>query len=88
MTHPMSRSQQHGPRTDFGIGQPNSVRRNTVPHFLFEIGFGKDTIGQRPLPVNINAEDFNRPGDILQVLSAKFATFEVDLAVDKVQHLT
>src|SRR5438105_11600912 len=87
MTHPVRRSHERWPRTDLGISQPNAVRRNAIPHFLLEIRFCKDTIGQRSAAMNVNAEDFDRAGDVLQVLTSKLATSKVHLALDQVEHL-
>src|ERR1700730_1984617 len=88
MPHPVSRPHQRWTGPDVSIGKANAVRRGAIPNVLLEVGFGQDPGCQRSFAVNIDVVDFDRPRDVLEVLTAKFTTREFNLAFEEIEHVT
>src|ERR1700694_3384022 len=88
MPEPMRRLQQRGSCTNRRIGQPNAVGSPAIPNVLFEIGGNQHARRRRAGLVEIDRIDFDRSGDVLQVLTAELAKLQLELAFDLVERLT
>ena len=83
----MRRPEHRRPVADRRVRQPHTVRRLAIANLLLEVRGGKEpgTRGCRGL--EIDCVDFDRLGDVLEILPAEFAIGQIKLALDLIQHL-
>src|SRR5260370_39275469 len=88
MAEPMRRFQQGRTASNLRIGQPDAVGSPAIPNILLQVCGSEHARGRRSRLVEFDRIDFDRSGDILQILAPELPEMNPDLAFDLVARLT